>query len=111
MDRAHAEVRERYLGAKEKIMSIPESCVGAARAPGDFELQNPHAEARARRVLKAASKCVPNEVVDAHIRVYWLLPPDHDIEILFPNTSRLAGERARVRAALSAGLAKWAEGE
>jgi hypothetical protein len=55
-------------------------------------------EARARRVLKAASENVPDEVVDAILNEYWR--PPHDNE-----------HHKRMRAALSAGLAKWAEEE
>jgi hypothetical protein len=52
---------------------------------------------RARRVLKAASENVPDGVIDEVLTVYAL----HD-DHLAVNA---------MRAALSAGLAKWAEGE
>jgi hypothetical protein len=54
-------------------------------------------EARARRVLKAASENVPEEVVDEVLTVYAL----HDDQLAVN----------AMRAALSAGLAKWAEEE
>jgi hypothetical protein len=59
----------------------------------------------ARRVLKAASECVPSGVVDAAGKAFAkYLPelgdPDYKAKIT-----------AAMRAALSAGLAKWAEGE
>lgn len=89
-----------------KIAEAARSEVG----PGMFETDK-QANARARRVLKAASENVPDEVVDAYIRAYWLVPPGHDIALLFADPVRLAGERTRVRAAISAGLDKWAEEE
>jgi hypothetical protein len=88
------EVRERYLGAQEKTMKLDPKIVEAAMLPITNWKQR---EVRARRVLKAASENVPDGVIDEVLTVYAL----HD-DHLAVNA---------MRAALSAGLAKWAEGE
>jgi hypothetical protein len=55
-----------------------------------------NAEFSARRVLKAASECVPDEVVEEILNSFGWHGPD---------------ARQRMRAALSAALDKWAEEE
>jgi hypothetical protein len=62
---------------------------------------------RARRVLKAASECVPDEAVNVALDA-WYLTVEWRTEF---NNKLLESVRARMRAALSAGLAKWAEEE
>jgi hypothetical protein len=64
-------------------------------------------EARARRVLKAASENVPDEVVNVALDA-WYLTDDWRTEF---SKELLEAVRTEMRAALSAGLAKWAEGE
>jgi hypothetical protein len=81
-------------------MSIPESVVGAARAPGDFELQNPHAEARARRVILALAEEMP---ADAVMEATFVLL---GAGVSF---SPIEGIAVHIRAAIIAALRKMAE--
>lgn len=55
------------------------------------------AHLRARRVLKAASECVPDDIARRALAVF--------------NGAEAAFSLDAMRAALSAGLAKWAEEE
>jgi hypothetical protein len=89
-------------------MKLDPKIVEAARCPGEAWFE-PHdianATSRARRVLKAASENVPNGVVDAAGKAFAkhlpeLGDPDYKAKI-----------SAAIHAALSAGLAKWAEEE
>lgn len=83
-------------------MSIPEACIKAAKV---FTCElDAYTEPRARRVILALAKNLPESAVDAHLRAYWLLPPGLDIEMLFGSTVRLTNERARSRAAIVAAL-------
>jgi hypothetical protein len=64
-----------------------------------------YADERARRVLKAASECVPSCVVDAAGKAFAKHLPE------FGDPDYKAKISAAMLAALSAGLDKWAEGE
>jgi len=64
---------------------------------------------RARRVLKAASECVPDEVVEAAINTFWENSNYGHTRGCFD--AEFENIRDTMRAALSAGLAKWAEEE
>jgi hypothetical protein len=90
------------MGTQEKTMKLDPKIVEAAMWPITNWKQR---EVRARRVLKAASECVPSGVVDAAGKAFAkYLPelgdPDYKAKIT-----------AAMHAALSAGLAKWAEEE
>jgi hypothetical protein len=67
------------------------------------------AEARAHCVLKAASECVPDEVVEAAINAFWEASGYGHTRGCFD--AEFENVRDAMRAALSAGLAKWAEEE
>jgi hypothetical protein len=71
------------------------------------------ANLRARRVLKAASENVPDEVLERSARSIFLMVNSIYVncDALWENERRLRGQHWMdiARAALSAGLAKWAE--
>jgi hypothetical protein len=90
-------------------MQIDPKIVEAAKITQEDKENLEHAiddaEPRARRVLKAASECVPDEAVDAAGKAFAkhlpeLGDPDYKAKI-----------SAAMRAALSAALDKWAEEE